>query len=212
MRRLHNRTLPLTVAVGLIFLAGCSLSGQHQLEANLRHNEASIRDLNQQLADAQQQLHDQEDELLALRQSTEDSPFHTTSSSRTLETAVAWGAVEKLQIHSLASGVLRTDDDQFTVNVIIQPLDGDGEVVKVAGELSIRLQQPGETSLLADTTVTSLESRSAWTNGIVARGFQIRLPLAGEFLESGGRILVTATLNLGPDRQFKATQLISVPR
>ncbi len=211
MHRLRNRILPLAVAGGLLFPAGCSLSGQHQLEANLRQSEASIRDLQHQLADSKQLLRDQEDELLALRQSTDEPPFHTTSSSRTLETAVAWGAVEKLRIHSFASGILRTGDGQLAVNVIVQPLDRDGEIVKVAGELTIQLQQPGETTLLAETTITSLESRRAWTNGMIGRGFQIKLPLAGESLESGSQVLVTATLNLTPDRQFKATRLMPVP-
>ncbi len=213
MSVLNDRILALAVAGGLSLLAGCSLTGQHKLEASLRESEISIRQLEQKLATAKQQLHDQEDELQALK--TIESPFHSASSSRTPETAVAWGAVNQLRIHSLTSGILRTDDGGLTVNLIVQPLDREGEVVKVAGALSIQLQRPGKTTLLTQTTVTPLESRSAWTNGMIARGFQVELPLpdaAGASLEPDGKVLATATLDLGHDRQFEATHLVRVPK
>jgi hypothetical protein len=203
------------MAGGLSLLAGCSLTGQHRLEASLRQSETSIRQLEQELATAKRQLHDQEDELQALKTPTTESPFHSASSSRTLEAAVAWGAVNQLRVHSLASGILRADDGGLAVNLIVQPLDRDGEVVKVAGELTIQLQRPGKTTLLAETTVTPLESRSAWTNGIIARGFQVEMPLpkaADTSLEPDSKVLVTATLNLGHDRQFQATHLVRVPK
>ena len=102
----------------------------------------------------------------------------------------------------------------MAASVMIQPLDRDGDVVKVAGELSIRLQLPGETSMLSETTMTSLQSRSAWSNGFVARGFQIEIPLKADAvaaLTADSEILVTATLKLGGDRRFKATQMMRVP-
>lgn len=215
MSLLNDRILALAMAGGLSLLAGCSLTGQHKLEAGLRQSEISIRQLEQELATAKQQLHDQEDELQALKTSTIESPFHSASSSRTPEAAVAWGAVNQLRIHSLTSGILRTDDGGLMVNLIVQPLDRDGEVVKVAGELSIQLQRPGKTTLLTETTVTPLESRSAWTNGMIARGFQVELPLpnaADASLVPDGKVLATATLHLGHDRQFEAAHLIRVPK
>lgn len=215
MRLLNVQILPFVIAGGLILFAGCNLTGRDRLESSLRQHEAGIRELERQLATARKQLRDQEDELLALKQAENESSIHMASSSKTLETAVAWGSVRKLRIHSLASGVLRSADDKLVVNVMVQPLDGDGEVVKVAGELSVRLQLPGETSLLAENAVTSLESRSAWRNGFVARGFQMEIPLrqdAAVTPQPDTEILVTATLNLGGDRRFTASELIRVPR
>lgn len=197
-----------------LLLAGCGVSNRHRLEASLRHNESSIRDLKQELASAKQQLRDQEDELGAIKQSSQDSQFHTASSGRALETQIAWGAVDKIRIHSLTSGILRTDGE-LNINVVIQPLDRDGEVVKVAGDLLIQVQQPGKASLLAETTVSSLESRSVWSNGIVARGFQVEIPLPDSTsgaLEPDQELLVTATLNLSKDRQYQATKLLKIPQ
>ena len=215
MRLLHVQILPLVIIGGLILFTGCSLTGRDRLESRLRQHEAGIRELERQLATAGKQLRDQEDELLALQQAANESSIHMASSSKSLETAVAWGSVRKLRIHSLASGVLRSGDDKLAVNVIVQPLDGDGEVVKVAGELSIRLQRPGETSLLAETALTSLESRSAWSNGFVARGFQLEIPLqldAAATPQPNSEILLTAALQLGDDRRFTTSKLLRVPR
>ena len=215
MRRLYVRIRTFVVASGLILLAGCSVTGRNQLESSLRQHEARMRNLEEQLAAAKNQLRDQEDELLVLRQPAATSVFQTTSSSRMPETAVAWGSVRKLRIHSLASGILRSVDNKIAVNIIIQPLDHDGEVVKVAGELSVRVQLPGETSLLTEVTVSSLESRSAWSNGFVARGFLVQIPLKSKTaadLNPDSEILVTASLDLGGDRRFKATRLLFVPK
>lgn len=208
---LNDRLLHLVLTVGLTLLSGCSLSGQQQLESSLRQSQASVRDLKQQLALANQLLNDQEAELQALKQTPKDSPFHSASSTRALETDIAWGAVEQLRVHTLASGILRGDEGVLTALIVVQPLDDEGEVVKVAGELSIRLQQPGATTLLEEESLNMLESRRVWTNGIVARGFQVRMSLDGQTLEAGDKVLVTATLNLGTDRAFTATELLPIP-
>ncbi|MEO2031426.1 MAG: hypothetical protein ABGZ35_05020 [Planctomycetaceae bacterium] len=215
MRLFNVQILPLFIVGGLILVAGCHLTGRDRLESSLRQHEAGIRALERQLATARKQLRDQEDELLALKQTKHESSIHMAASSKTLETAVAWGSIRKLRIHSLASGVLKSADDKLVVSVVVQPLDGDGEVVKVAGELSVRLQLPGETSLLAETAATSLESRSLWRSGLVTRGFQVEIPLeqdAGATPQPHGEILVTATLNLGGDRRFTTSKLVRVPR
>lgn len=214
MRSLNSGILAWTAAAGLLVSAGCTSTGRDRLESTLRRREAGIRELERQLAAAEKQLRDQENELLALQQVSGDSSFRMASSAATLETAAAWGSVRKLRIHTLASGILRTEDDELTVSVIVQPLDDDGEVVKVAGLLSLRLQLPGETSLLAETTVTTLESRSAWSSGLIARGFRIEIPLdenAAEQSLPGREILATATLDLGDDRHFTTSRLLRVP-
>ncbi len=202
-----------TAIGGMLLLSGCSLARQDQLEASLRKSEASIRQLEQKLIVAERQLRDQESELQVLRESPDGSAFHNVSSARSLETEVAWGSVQEIRVHTLASGILKTTEG-FTVNAVIQPLDADGEVLKVAGELTLKVQSPGETSLMAEVSQTALESRSAWSNGLVARGFQfqIQLPLeAAEQLQSNDELLVTAALRLNESREFKATQLLRVP-
>jgi hypothetical protein len=214
MRRLKVRALPLCITGGLFLIAGCSLSGQERLESTLRQREASLRDLGQQLKAAGKKLQDQEEELLALRQLKGESEFRMASSPQTLETAVAWGAIRELRIHSLTSGVVRSDNE-LSVSIILQPLDRDGDIVKIAGELSVRLQLPGETSILAEAVLTSLESRSAWNTGFLARGFRVEIPLENvpaASLKPDSEILVSATLNVGDDRRFSATHLLRVPK
>lgn len=197
-----------------VALCGCRLTPGDKLEASLRQQEASIRSLEQQLTKAQQQLRDQENELQTLRQLGEESPFQVASSSRALESMAAWGAVKKLRIHPLASGVLRDETGQWSVSVIVQPVDVDGETLKVAGDLSIQVQQPGEEILLAGREFSSLQSRSLWSNGLVARGFQIELPVdaeASKGMQPGQEVLVTVTFKLGPEREFVGTQLLKTP-
>ncbi|MCH2200540.1 MAG: hypothetical protein MK102_01110 [Fuerstiella sp.] len=215
-RQLKVRALPLCITGGLFLIAGCSLSGQERLESILRQREASLRDLGQQLEAARKKLQDQEDELQALHQLKGESEFQMASSPRTLETAVAWGAVRELRIHSLTSGLVGSDNEQ-RVSITVQPLDRDGDVVKIAGELSVRLQLPGETSILAEAELTSLESRSAWNRGLLARGFRVEIPLKNTSpsfasLKPGSEIIVSATLNVDDDRRFSATHLLRVPQ
>ena len=210
-----NHNWPLLLAAGVTLLPGCSLLPHDQLEANLRQSESSVRDLEQQLATAHDQLRDQEQEIQLLREPSADSPFRNASTSKALESELAWGAVSQLRIHSLASGILREEDGQLFVSAIVQPLDGDAEVLKVSGELQIQVQLPGKPELLADKSLSSLESRTAWSNGLVARGFQVRLPIAADVakqLDSADEILVTATLSLAKDRQFQGTALLRMPQ
>lgn len=199
---------------GLLLIVGCSLSGQQRLESTLREREVSLRDLAQELEAAKKTLQNQEQELLALRQIKGDSEFQMASSSSTLETAVAWGSIKELRIHALTSGVVGVDDE-LSVSIILQPLDGDGDVVKIAGELSVRLQLPGETSILAEAQLTSLESRSAWHTGLLVRGFRVEIPLENvpaASLKPGSQIVASAILNVGDDRRFRATHLLHVPK
>lgn len=214
MRSPALRILAVITVGGLNLLAGCSLSDRHQLESSLRQSESSIRRLERELSSARQQLHDQENELQALKEEAGGPGMHTASSSRPLETEVAWGAVDRLRIHQLASGILSESDGRLTLNLTIQPLDEDGEVVKVSGELLIRVQQPGEPELLSERTLTPLESRDAWASGIVARGYQLEVPLPENLSgvdDPNAQLLVTAQLSLGRDRKFKTTQLIRMP-
>jgi len=215
MRALMNHTWSLLLAASITLLPGCNLLPHDQLEANLRQSESSVRNLEQQLATARGQLRDQEREIQLLREPSADSPFRHASSSKGMESELAWGAVSQLRIHSLASGVLREEDGQLFVSAIIQPLDQDAEVLKVAGDLKIQVQLPGKPELLSDKSLSSLDSRNAWSNGLVARGFQVRLPISADVvqkLEPADEVLVTATLSLAKDRQYQATAILRVPQ
>ena len=198
----------------VVVCSGCALTSSGPLEASLRQQEARLRELERELTVARRQLREQEQELQALRTSQYDSPFHVTSSGRPLEAAVAWGAVHALRIHSLVSGVIRGEGRERVVSAIVQPVDIDGEPLKVAGDLTLQVQLPGEDGIIAETTLSALESRAAWSSGIVARGFQVELPLPAETVDElapGDQVLLTATFRLSPQREFQATALLRVP-
>ena len=192
---------------------GCSLTSQEQPEAVLRRNELTIRNLQRELDFANEQLRDQERELLALKREPKDPRFRAASSVRAAETMVAWGIVSALRLHKLTSGILNTPGGGHELHAVLQPVDGNGEVVKVAGELRLGVQHPGHTRMLAELNITPLESRHLWSTGLIARGFYVQIPFESEVaadLMPGDRVIVSATLDLGDGRRFETTELLTV--
>lgn len=214
---------------GLLFLlimaVGCQSQKQHlALERQMRDREATIRSLEQQLTHSEKLLADQDQELVALRDNQQDSaagPVRPASSgtavASTEETQVAWGSVKSLRIHTLTSGLMpASGQDGRRMNVVLQPLDDDGELVKVAGQLQIYLatvQPDGKTVPLAEKNYSLTDSRRLWSRGLVSSGFHAQLPISAEDWQTAAgtdQLLVTATLQLGPDRVFKTSELLPV--
>ena len=140
-------------------------------------------------------------------QAESDSPVMQASASS--EVQAAWASVASIQIHPLLSGLL-IDDSEPTVNLIVQPLDSDGEVVKVAGELTITIasvDSSGESQRLTRQQFTISDSRSLWSRSLVASGFHLKITLP-EAPETLTELLATVELNLGVDRSYTDSQLL----
>ena len=133
------------------------------------------------------------------------------------QTQVAWGSVESLKIHTLTSGLMpASGQNSRLMNVVLQPLDDEGELVKVAGQLQVHVaavQPDGKTIALASENYSITESRRLWSRGLVSSGFYVQLRISAEdWQKSTGsnQLLVTATLELGRDRIYKTSQLLPV--
>ena len=208
------------VLMGLLCLAGCrSTSPQETVEAESRRQSQRIRDLEARLAETERLLADQDQELQALRQSGRPDIVqvgYTGDSNSTRgtspESLADWSGVSSVRIHRLTSGVSAEDRPRF--HLVLQPLDGDRELRKVAGEIdvSITLLPAGQSPVaLAAQTVSITDSRRAWTRGLVSSGFHLDVPLDEavwrRMSADGCRLAVSASLNLGQDRVYTTSEV-----
>ncbi|MEQ9411372.1 MAG: hypothetical protein RIK87_26900 [Fuerstiella sp.] len=210
------------VLCGCLMPTGCALNGNRvALESQLREREATIRDLQTEVAETERLLADQDREIQVLRNTAVQKPLNrggVSTVSSSVETRTAWGSVTSLRIHRLTSGIVRDEDGQPTqVNVVVQPLDQDGELVKVAGGLQVTVSQvtaDGEPVRLISRKFTMTESRSLWTRGLVSSGFHIQLPLPvadGVSDDATTRkLLISTTLTLNSERSYSTSELITV--
>ncbi|MEZ6130099.1 MAG: hypothetical protein R3C59_15550 [Planctomycetaceae bacterium] len=212
------------VLLMVMITAGCRSDAQHvAVENQLRAQEADLRRLRSKVTETEQLLADQDQELQALRQNRGERPAsvfseagQTTVVSAAAEVQVAWGSVTSLRIHELTSGLTpAVDDAEREMNVVLQPLDEDSELVKVAGDLEVHVsavQDNGQTVELASRSYSITDSRRLWTRGLVSSGFHVQLPIPAADIQkiaSDGQILVAATLRLGPERSFSTSTLLS---
>lgn len=212
--------------VGLLILSGCHSAGSYaKLEQQLRRQESEIRSLQTELAETEQNLRDQDQQLAAHRMQpsskevnsrfamVSDSKVSDTTNILPEEVAIDWGSVQAIRIQKLVSGIRQSPDGRI-VHVVIQPLDEDGELRKVAGQLSVSVQKadsPTNAGLLAEKSWSITESRSLWTKGFVSSGFHAQLPLPESVsTPKGTQLIVRATLNLGRGRTFEVTETLKV--
>ena len=222
MKQSLSITFLLTIAACM--LCGCQLNArQAAIEEESRRQEATIRELCLQVEETEQMLAKQDREIEALRHADADS-LSTTSgkaiqlASATEETQVNWGSVNALQIHRLTSGLVQNPSGNGSLlNVVLQPVDEDAELVKVAGALTLNVsavQEDGSSVSMADQSWSITESRKLWTRGLVSSGFHLRLqiPDSAEVSSSvqPNKLLVTCTLDLGANRRFSTTELFDV--
>ncbi len=203
--------------------SGCQLnSRQAAVEEESRQQASTIRDLQNKVEQTEELLAKQDREIEALR-NPEPSPFATVSASRintvsaTEETQVNWGSVTSVQIHRLTSGIVPGDSAAGRIlNVVLQPMDEDAELVKLAGELTLNVaivSVDGSSRQIANKSWSITDSRRRWTRGLVSSGFHLQLPLPKlAETETGGevlKLLVTAGLDLGGDRTFSTSELFN---
>lgn len=212
-----------------IALTGCrSTESFAKLEQELRGQEAQVRALQSQVAQSDQQLQDQDQQLAAHRMPSSGlapgSQFAMVSQSAGMlsddarqipeEVLAAWGSVKRLQIQKLVSGIL-WDSGQPVLHVVIRPVDADGELCKVAGQLSVKAKTvsgDANANPVVDHSWTITESRDLWTSAFVSSGFHARVPITDERVVRNARqLVVTATLKLGQGRDFEVTETINLP-
>lgn len=225
----NNSVLSTTLLVSLLTVcaafSGCAMNSEKlALENELRDKEQTIRTLQKEVASKEQLLKDQDRELLALRNANTSSPFDTTdnkvlkASASEMIKASNWGGVRRLRIHRLTTGVIRDKASGGVVlNLVIQPLDEDQELVKIAGALTVTVSSvnsQGAPQPVVTETYSITDSRKLWTRGLVSSGFHIRLPLPDSTVSepdasnSDAKLLVSVTLDAGTDQKLNTAELI----
>jgi len=207
--------------MAMALLSGCQSESRHAtLEGQLRKHEATIRELQTEVTRTEELLAHQDLELMAARKSASESRTgniitagKTSPAAFAAEPEVAWGSVRSLKLHQLTSGLVRSaEDDKVELSLIWQPLDQDGEVVKVAGELEVRaatVTANGVPQEVVTRKYSITDSRLLWSRGLVSSGFHVTLPIPTP-PSTTDHILVTAKLNLGPARIYDASGVIGV--
>jgi len=224
----HESLRRFSLSILLLILTcstGCQTNSQQVvLEDRLRDQQSTIRDLKSTLAETKQMLAEQDRELQVARDQTPVPSARgiiaagkVSVVSATAEQRVAFGSVAGLELHELTSGLVKSPEGEFRqLNLVLQPIDEDGELVKVAGELTIKATLVGQgvdKQTLAERLFPITESRKIWTRGLVSSGFHVTLPVNSDVqgkLQQADQILITASLNLGADRVYQTSSLLPV--
>ncbi len=200
------------VLTGMLAVLACgcfSRSGTDLLQARIRDQEVHLADTERQVATTQTELAKARREADGLR--TELAK--RGSGGTTAEQTEALVRVTKLQIHSLLSGGVNKDeqpgDDAFVAQVA--PVDVDGEVVKLPGQIELTLLDPAVAEGQREVghwNFTVEECRQHWTRGLTGAGYQFTVPLAAS--PAHDSLVLHAKLTTVDGRSFDASQIVRV--
>ncbi len=193
-----------------VLMGGClSRGGTDLLQARIRDQQAHLADAERQVVTAQAELQKSRREADGLR-----TELAKRGSSGTLaEQTEALVRVAKLQIHSLLSGGINKDehpgDDAFVAQ--LAPVDADGEVVKLPGQVELTLLDPAVAEGQREVghwNFTADECRQHWTRGLTGAGYQFTVPLAAS--PTHDSLVLHAKLTTTDGRSFDASQIVRV--
>ena len=193
-----------------VWACGCfSRSGTDLLQARIRDQEVHLADAERQVATTQTELAKARREADGLR--TELAKRN--SGGPMAEQTEALVRVTKLQIHSLLSGGVNKDeqpgDDAFVAQ--LAPVDVDGEVVKLPGQIELTLLDPAVAEGQREVgrwNFTVEECRQHWTRGLTGAGYQFTVPLAAAPIHDS--LVLHAKLTTVDGRSFDASQIVRV--
>ncbi len=170
--------------------------------------EAEIRRTEDALHLAQSNSTDLETQLTVARRETELLRTQMASTGGQAPLPEQTGNLVRLsgvKINSLLSGGKDRDgqpgDDVLVA--LVSPLDEQGELVKIAGEVEIEaydMTLPGEDKRVGRWTFSSEEAAKAWHSGFVGAGLQFELPW--QVLPNAKELVVHARLRTVDGRQF----------
>ena len=193
-----------------VLICGCLSRGSTDLlHARLREQQSHIAETERQIALAQAELQRTRREADSLRAELARSGNGGLGAEQT----EALVRVTKLQIHSLLSGGVNKDeqpgDDAFVAQ--LAPVDDDGEVVKLPGNIELTLIDPAlpeDHRQVGQWKFTAEECRSRWTRGFTGAGYQFTMPL--EASPEHDSLVLHAKLTTSDGRSFDASQIVRV--
>lgn len=199
--------LPLLAALAL---CGCRTRGNVELlESRLRQQEDAIAEIQSELSRAR-------NEVAAITR--QNDSLRTQLAGRGHEVLLPEQAdvvfrTASIEVSKLMSGGLDRDgvpgDDILTV--LVAPRDGNGELVKVPGDVQIEaldLTFDGQQRHIGQWQFTSAEAAEFWHAGVLGTGYRFQLPWQQP--PTSERLLVHARLVTIDGRQFDTTQEIRV--
>ena len=203
-----------------VVLCGCQSGSQNaSLEQESRQQSQLIRQLENQIEQTESLLAQQDREIQSLREQEASGVVTVAakgvSQSAAHEVVASWGSVSSLKIHQLTSGLSPDVSNPF-IQIVLQPLDQDNELVKVAGKIRISaslISADGSPQAAGTHSLSITDSRKAWTRGLVSSGFHVQMPVDADVWtavkQQNRQLLVTATLDLGADRIYTATHVFN---
>ncbi len=200
-------------ALSMLTAAGCASRGNvDALESHLRQTQDQLRRSEQELARTRSERDTARQETELVRQQVASAgvlreailPEHTQALAR----------IANLSINKMMSGGRDNDGDHRdeALQVIVSPLDGDGDLVKIAGKLEIEaydLSKSGEDKRIGRWQFDAADARKHWHSGFLTSGFQFHLPWQ-DAPPQGKDVLVHARLTTSDGRQFDTNQTLVV--
>ena len=199
----------LLLLIGLA-CAGCGARRTTDLlEAKLRQQEDRIASLNRDLETARAQAESAQRESGILQAKAAGQRDETLLP----EQAEVLFSVQAIRFSSLLTGALDRDGNpgDDVLNVVLQPVDADGELLKVPGSLKLELLDLSRDSgrqTIADWSWTVDESRTLWSRGAFGSGFVTQVPLPARVTST--ELLLHARLTTIDGRQFDTSRTIRI--
>jgi len=194
----------------LTLLGGCGLRGDVDLlEARLREQEDRLYALDTDVNKAHSQLASlrRENDMLYARLAGHSAEIILPEQADSLFRA------EGIRIQKWMTGGLDRDNqpgDEMLI-AVISPHDAEGETVKLPGTIQIQLidpSKPKQQQQIGNWTFEREESRKYWHSGIMASGYQFRLPW--QIVPNSSELLLNATLTTVDNRQFSTSEIIRI--
>ena len=193
-----------------ILVCGCLGRGSADLlHARIREQQSYIAETERQMAQSRTELHRIRREADNLRAEL----ARVGNGTLPVEHSETLVRVAKLQIHSLLSGGVNKDerpgDDAFVAQ--LAPVDDDGEVVKLPGNIELTLIDPAmpeDEREIGQWSFTADECRGRWTRGFAGAGYQFTVPLSAP--PEHDSLVLHAKLTTVDGRSFDASHILRV--
>lgn len=179
------------------------MDNSEALEARLRVQQDQLVALEEELAEARSsaQVARREARVLRTRLTAPDEV------PRREELAAGFAATG-LEFSRMLTGIL----DDGHIHLVVRPVDSDADVVKLRGQLSVRvldLSRPDGEQVLGKFSWSAAESAELWNSTGFGTGFVVDLPILE--LPRDAKVLLHARFEPGDGRQFDASHAIDVP-
>lgn len=179
------------------------------LEARLREQEDVLYTREAELQTAKSELEVANREMKTLRRQLADRGDNLLPAEESKRIFAATG----IQLNKLRTGGIDQDnrhgDDMLTA--VIVPHDAQGDTVKVAGAVQIRLfdlSQPADQQLIGQWRFDQEEASENWHRGLLGAGYSFRLPWQKR--PKNSKLLLHARLTSDDGRSFDISEPINV--